>query len=561
MSYDLKIVGGDIIDGTGSQRYRGDVGVRDGRIVALGDAAEPAAAVIEAEGRIVAPGFVDIHTHYDAQVLWDDRLSISPWHGVTTALMGNCGFGLAPTRPEHRELMLKTLEKVEDMSIAAIQAGIGDDWGFVSFPEYLDKIEARGVAINVGALLGHTPLRLFAMGEDAVNREASKEEVATMCGLVREAMEAGAMGFATSHSQLHQGYAGNPVPSRLASLDEIDALVGETARAGGVLQATVGRTLFFDQFAELARRHGVTVSWTALLSGMSGPGSHRKMLDRTRALLREGLSIVPQVSCRPLSSEFDFLAPGALESRPVFAPVLKTDREGKKRIYADPGFRQALKDDLAADARHMLAGWADRTVISYCPAEPDLEERRLVEVAAGRAQHPVDLALDLSLASDLTARFRTALMNFDEEEVAELLTDPDIVLGLSDAGAHASQLCDACYSTHLLGHWVREKGVLTLEQAVHMLTGRPASVFGIVDRGLLSEGRPADIVVFDPATIAASPLRRVSDLPAGSPRLISDASGIDAVIVNGTPIRRHGKDVAMSGSGFPGKVLRRGRAA
>ena len=538
--------------------------MRGGRIAALGEVSGRGRQTLDADGLVVAPGFIDIHTHYDAQILWDRMLSISPWHGVTTAVMGNCGFGVAPTRPQHRRLIMQTLEKVEGMSVQALQAGLGAEWPFETFPQYLDTIEARGVGINVGVLIGHTPLRVYVMGDEASDRPATAEEVARMRGLVREAMDAGAVGFATSKASTHVGAGGKPVPSRAATLAEITALAGALSDAGrGIIQATVGRELFFDEFAEIVRATGRPVTWTALLAGMMGPGSHRRLLDRSLELIRSGLPIIPQVTCRPLNFEFQFKEPFIFESMSLFRPVSAADLEGKARIYRDPEFRRAFKERAATPREGgalPVAGRWDRTWISWCPAEPALEERVVAEVAAERGVHPIDLALDLALATNLDTRFRMAVMNDDEDEVLELLAEGNTVLGLSDAGAHASQLCDACFATYLLGRWVREKGALGLEQAVRMLTSRPAEVFGIEDRGRLAVGLAADVVVFDPARVGASPLRRVYDLPAGADRLVSDASGIEAVMVNGTIIRRGGREAVDPAGPLPGRVLRHGRA-
>jgi N-acyl-D-aspartate/D-glutamate deacylase len=562
MDYDLKIAGGTILDGTGAPGVRGDVGIRAGRIAALGAAPGSAAQTIAADGRVVAPGFVDIHTHYDAQVLWDRMLTISPWHGVTTVVMGNCGFGVAPTRPEHRTLILRTLEKVEGMSFEALQAGLGRDWPFESFPSYLDAVERRGTAINVAAFVGHTPIRLFVMGEEATERPATAEETARMRALVREAIDAGAVGFSTSKAPTHVGHAGKPVPSRAAELAEIEALAGALGDAGrGVMQATIGPGLFFDEFAGIARRTGRPVTWTALLAGMLGPGSHRTLLDRSIELIRDGFPIVPQVACRPLNVDFDLAEPFPFESLRVFRPVSAADREGKKRIYGDPEFRRAFKELLASRSGGPFAASWDRAWISFHPTDHSLEERRVDQLARERGVDPVDLVLDLSLATDLQARFRLAILNHDETEVGELLADPHTVLGLSDAGAHASQLCDACFATHLLGRWVREKEAIRLEEAVRMLTSRAAEVLGLADRGLLATGRPADVVVFDPRTVGASKLRRVRDLPGGADRLVADATGIDAVVVNGRVVRREGRDAVDPAGPLPGALLRSGRAS
>ena len=563
MDFDLVIRGGTVVDGTGRPGVRGDVGIRGGRIVALGEVKGAAAQTIDADGLVVAPGFIDVHTHYDAQVMWDRMLTISPWHGVTTVVMGNCGFGVAPTRPDHRGLIMRTLEKVEGMSLAALEAGLGEAWPFETFPQYLDAVERRGTALNVAVLLGHTPLRLYVMGEEATERPATADEIARMRALVREAIDAGAIGFATSKASTHIGYAGKPVPSRAAQYAEIEALAGALGEAGrGIVQATVGRDLFFKEFEALARATGRPVTWTALLAGMMGPGSHRELLEKSRALVKQGLQVVPQVTCRTLNFEFQFREPFIFESMSVFKPISVADFAGKVRLYGDPEFRRAFKESFDRPKKGaVFAGlsWA-RTWISWYPPDPSLEERTVAEVATERGVHPIDLALDMALATNLDARFRMAVFNHDEDEVAELLAEPDTVLGLSDAGAHASQLCDACFSTYLLSRWVREKQAIALPEAIRMLTSRPAEVFGITDRGRLAVGLAADVVVFDPATVGASKLRRVHDLPAGADRLVADASGIEAVIVNGTIIRRGGRDAVAADGALPGALLRNGSA-
>ncbi|MBC5767057.1 N-acyl-D-amino-acid deacylase family protein [Ramlibacter albus] len=557
--YDLKITGGLLVDGTGTPGRRADVAIKDGRIVALGDAPGSAAREIDATGRVVCPGFVDVHTHYDAQVLWDKLLSISPWHGVTTVVMGNCGFGIAPVRRDHRPLIVQTLEKVEGMSGAALREGLGD-WGFETFPEYLDVVEKRGTAINVAALLGHTPLRLYVMGEEATEREATDEERAAMRRILQEALDAGALGLATSKFQGHLGFQGRQVASRAAAFDEVRELVSTMRDAGhGMLQTTLGSGLMLEQIEQLAVESGVPISWSALLAGSAfGKSTHHDQLAKTVEMAGRGLRVAPQVTPRPLNFEFQFREPGVLEGMSFFKPVAAADFRGKLAIYRDPMFRQQFRDRWDTAWPGLRHSFEQMAIVEFA-AEPALEERMVVDVARERNVHPVDLVLDMALATELQARFRIPLANHDEDQVQELLTNPAMVLGLSDAGAHASQLCDACQATHLLGRWVREKKVLSLEQAVRMLTTRPAEVFGITDRGLLAVGRSADVVVFDPDTVAAGPLRRVNDLPAGEPRLVSDAIGVDAVIVNGVVVREQGRDALVAGDAMPGRLLRKGR--
>jgi N-acyl-D-amino-acid deacylase len=561
MTYDLKITGGTIVDGTGKPGFVGDIGISNGKIVTLGKADGPAITTVDATGRVVAPGFVDVHTHYDAQVLWDRMLSISPWHGVTTTVIGNCGFGVAPTRAAHRKMILQTLEKVEGMSFDSLQAGLGDDWPFETFPQYLDAVESRGVAINVAALFGHTPLRLYTMGEAATERAATPDELAEMKRLLHEAMDAGAIGFGTSKSISHNGYGGKPVPSRLASVEEMEALVsvmGGLKR--GLMQITIGREFSTKAMAEVSRKYGVTVTWTALLSYLYGPGGHRRQLDLAAEQRKSGAMVIPQVSCRPLNFEFTFADPFPFEVMKVMNELAAEDSRSpgaRRRAYADRAWRQKFTAELTP----VFQRWWERTVIAWAPSAKELEEMPLVEAARKLGKDPVDLALEISLDNDLQARFRMAVMNFDEDEVAELITDPNTVIALSDAGAHASQLCDACYATYLLARWVREKKTFTIEQAVHNLTQRPAEMFGITDRGVLAEKRPADIVVFDPKTVGPGPLRRVFDLPGGADRIVADAIGIAAVIVNGQLVRRNGQDALATNDRLPGRLLRHGHAA
>ncbi len=562
MRFDLRVDGGTVVDGTGAPGVRADVGVRDGHVVAIGVFEGAAAATVDATGLVVCPGFVDIHTHYDAQVVWDPTLSCSPWHGVTTVMIGSCGFGVAPTRPEQRDTVMRTLEKVEGMSYDALRAGLGDVWPFETFPEYLDALEAGGTLVNVAAYVGHTPLRLYVMGPDATERAATDDEVHRMQQLVADAVAAGAVGFSTSHAATHHGAGGRPVPSRLAPFEEVDALVGTAAAHGArLVQAAMGRTLFNDEFEVLADRHDVTITWTALLASMTGPGSHRRYLDTAREQQAAGRRIVPQVACRPIMFDFNFAEPYPFEMLPSFSVVMTADRPAKEALYRDPDFREEFRVGTAADSRNVNAAWWERTVVSRHAPDPSVEERSVADLARERGVHPVDLTLDLALEDGLASRFRYAFLNHQADEVRELITDPATVVTLSDAGAHADQLCDACWSTHLLGHWVREEGAMSLERAVHALTLRPAELAGLTDRGLLAVGRPADLVVFDPRTVGTSGPRRVADLPGGAERLVTDPIGVHAVVVNGVVVRDATGDRLRPGDPLPGELLRHGRGA
>ena len=354
----------------------------------------------------------------------------------------------------------------------------------------------------------------------------------------------------------HNAFDGRPVPSRLAGFAETDALIGAMASTGrGIMQCTIGKKLFHDELSDLAQRHGVPVTWTALLSGMTGPGSHQRHLVKTAEQRAAGLDIVPQVACRPINFDFDFGEPFPFELFPIFKELMGLDTNAKKGAYADPEFRQNFKALTAPDQKNLLANWTGRAVISTLPSYPSQDERPLTDVARERGVDATDLALDLSIESDFAARFRFPFINYDQDEVRELLTDENTVVALSDAGAHASQLCDACYSTHFLGHWCREERIVSLEKAVHMLTQRPADVMGFRDRGRLAEGLPADIVIFDPATVGATGLKRVYDQPAGQDRLVSQAIGIQAVVVNGTVIREDGADAIAEDGALPGRLV------
>ncbi len=486
MDYDLKITGGEIVDGSGAPRCKGDVGIKDGRVVALGDAPGSATQTIDATGMIVSPGFVDVHTHYDAQVLWDPMLTISPWHGVTSVVVGNCGFGVAPTKPEHRDLVLRTLERVEGMSLAALKAGIGADWPFETFPEYMDALDRQPLGINVAVMVGHTPVRLSVMGDDSTTRAATPAEVAEMKVIVAEAMDVGAVGFATSVSKVHIGYSGRPVPSRLAEFGEMLEIADAVGKSGhGIIHYNVGREPRWDEYEALYRKSGRPVIWTALLAGSLGPNSHREHLEKSGAQIARGLPIYAQGACRPIQIEFDFRSPVVFDTWASFERLRDAPDEAARRaVYADPEFRARVKRQVAGRgpddqwfAGKEAEGDTRRAMfkvltISSAP-DASLLERNLVDLAKERGVDPVDLMFDLALA-DLQTRMRAMVLNFVEDEVREIVQDPNVLIALGDGGAHMSQLCDACYATHLLGHWVREDKAITLEQAVHQLTQRPA---------------------------------------------------------------------------------------
>jgi N-acyl-D-aspartate/D-glutamate deacylase len=523
--------GAHVVDGTGAPARVADVGIEDGRLVAVETLSAAKAEVIDLDGLILAPGFIDIHTHYDAQVLWDPDLTPSSWHGVTSVVMGNCGFGIAPTRPEHRDTIARTLENVEGMSVDALIAGI--PWTFETFPDYLETLARLPKRLNVGAFIGHTPLRLYVLGEEAVERAATDEEIQRMRLLVAGAIEAGAAGFATSQSPTHSGAGGRPVPSRLATKGEVFELAGALADAGrGVIQVTPGPNFYINELAELATVTGRPVSWTALLT--SGRRSAVAVLEQQAALEGE---VWPQIACRPLVMQVTLADPFPFGTAPAFSEILALPHEERASRYADAAWRDRARPQVAN--RH----WEKTTVQETDRYAEFRNGPSLAELAATRGTDPFDVMVDLALGEDLRTRFLVVLANDDEAELGRLLLDDRAVLGLSDAGAHASQLCDSCFSTYLLEHWVRDTGVLTLEHAVHRLTGHVAGVFRLDGRGRIAPGLAADLVAFDADGVGVEGVERVWDLPAGADRLVARSRGVHATWVNGVATRLDGKDL------------------
>jgi N-acyl-D-aspartate/D-glutamate deacylase len=545
---DLLLRDGLLVDGTGSPARPADVAVTGDRISAAAPPGSltpgPGTQVVSLDGLVLAPGFIDIHTHYDAQILWDGDLTPSSWHGVTSVVMGNCGFGIAPTRPEHRDTIVRTLENVEGMSMEALNAGI--DWCFETFPEYIAAIGARRKRLNVGAFCGHTPLRLYVLGGE--EREASESEIAEMARLLREALDAGAIGFSTSRQPAHQGAYGRPVPSRFADDAEIDALAGVLGQAGqGIMAISIGPGLFIREFSALAVRHGIPITWTALVTRADKPGAAMRTVSRAGALPGE---VYPQVACRPIVMQITMTDPTPLAQIDEWKEVLALPRADRAALYKDASWR-----DRARPAT--LKAWAARwpkVSVQETAVHGDVVGIPLSDLAAERGTTPFDLLLDLALADtapdgNMSTRFRVVLENDADAEIGDLLADKRTILGLSDAGAHASQLCDACYSTDLLGHWVRERHALSLEDAVWRLTGHAASAFRIAERGLVREGYFADLVAFDPATVGATALERVYDFPGGADRLIARSTGVTHTWVNGVASRTDGEDIPDAAAG------------
>jgi N-acyl-D-aspartate/D-glutamate deacylase len=550
MSNHVVIRGGTVVDGTGAPGRRADVGITDGVISEIGDKVD-GTRVLDAAGHVVTPGFIDIHTHYDAQVFWDPALTPSSWHGVTSVIAGNCGFSIAPVRPEHRDLLVRTLQHVEDMSPDTLFAGVPWD-DFETFPQYLDAIEARGTVLNYGCYIGHTALRLWVMGDDGYEREATDDELRTMQQVIAEALAAGAAGFATSSSTTHSGAGGKPVPSRLADLRELRALLEPMQQARwGVAALLPGETIKHDDVYDLQRVAGRPLTWTALLT-VKGYPWHEKIMAANVAARAEGVQVWPQVSCRPLVFQMNLREPFTLNMRDAFKELMDASLEERIAAYNDPAWRERAWNELHGGGFGM--NW-ESLKVAESSTHPELVDRSIPEIAAEWGCTPLDAMLDISLSENLQTRFWSVLANNDEDAIAWLLPQDTVLLGLADSGAHVSQLCDACFATDLLGNWVREREVMPLELAVHKLTGEPASVYGLHDRGTLEIGKAADIAVFDAERVAPGPLRRVRDFPADGERLVADAPvGVRHVLVNGTPIRVDNEAVANGDR--PGRVLR-----
>ncbi len=546
----LVIRGGTVVDGTGAPGVDADVAIEGDRIVEVGPNLR-GDRELDAGGAVVAPGFIDIHTHYDAQVFWDPALTPSCFHGVTTVVAGNCGFSLAPTRPSDRDYLGRTMEKVEDMDPACLAEGIPWD-DFETFPQYLDAVRRRGSVLNFSAYLGHTALRLYVMGREASDRAATPEEIDAMARLVAEAMDAGAMGFATSLGLAHRGADGRPIPSRVAERSEFEALFRVVGDAGrGVVGVNGGTGLTFRDCYDLQPEIGAPITFTAILT--TPGGAHVKAMDIHHAGLSRGADVWPQVTCRPLVFSMTMAEPFNLNPNPVFAELMPRSFEERRAAYADPTWRQRVRD--AWETRQAPRPRLDAFSVMES-TRPELIGKSLEDIPRADGADLFDVLLDLALGEpDMRAlRFTAIIANDDTDGVAMLLHEPKCTIGLSDAGAHISQLCDAPQATDLLGTWVRDRQVLTVEDAVRKMTKVQADLFGIPDRGVLAPGAFADVVVFEPDTVAPGPLRRVRDFPAGTERLTADRpSGVRHVLVNGTAIRLDGDQVESAAR--PGRVV------
>ena len=554
MSYDLVIKNGTIVDGTGAPRFRGDVAIDGDRIVEIGKVTESARREIDASELIVSPGFVDPHTHYDAQICWDPLISCTSWHGVTSVVMGNCGVGVAPCKPDNREITAWDLTNVEAIPYNSLVKGVTWDW--VTFPEFMDAAANRGSAINLGFLAPLTPFRHFVMGKESMERAATPDETDRIAALIGEAMAAGALGLSTTTLAQHIGYQGTPLACRLASKDELKSYANVLKRQGkGSIELALTKKIGQVSEAEyelhdmLLTESGRPVTWLAMATTPKNPDRARDTLTRLEPLIKRGG--VPQILCKPFVAQLDLHNPFTFADMESWNPVFNQTVERQKAMYADPAFREAFRKDLTKP--HLFTGkWHRMEILEVTnPALKPYERKTVGEVAEMRRADPLDTFLNLAIEDDLNIQYTMA--QYHEDGIKELIGDPRTMIGLSDGGAHVDMLCDAGYATYLLGHWVRRREAITLERAVQRITSEPADFFGIRERGRLRTGWKADITLFDYNTVdSAKRAKMQNDLPGGGRRLVMPAEGIEYTVVNGAVVYKHGKH---SGA-MPGQVIR-----
>ena len=558
--------GATVYDGTGADPVRADLLVRDGRVAALGDGARTAAGeaeVIDAGGLALMPGIVDLHTHYDAQLTWDPGCSPSPALGVTTAVIGNCGFGIAPCPPALRDTMLRNLSVVEGMDLGALRTGTR--WEFETFAGYLDLLRRLGPSLNVAVFAGHSAIRTAVMGEDASLRvEPTAAELAAMVAQVRDAMADGAIGFASSFSPNHSGWGGAPMPSTIATDAELHAMLEPMRDAGrGVFMSATGPRATPEYMEDVAARTGrpAFISTVLAMYSDSAPTRGLAMYERCAEAIDRGHEVRIQASCQPLTFDFDLHTPYVWYPLPSFAPVKAAagDAEALARIYADPSFREAFRADLRSPPSGVIftGDWTQVAVALASDARREMQDRTIASLAAEAGIDPIDWLFDFGLDERLGARFAGRFFNNRDEGVAPLITHRAGVITLSDAGAHLGYLCDAGFGLHLLGHWARETGTFTLQEAVRRLTSHPADAYRIPGRGRIVAGAAADLLLFDPATVGISRLRAAHDLPGGARRLVRDPVGVHGTWVNGTRTFDGTSILGHASGRGPGAVLDR----
>jgi N-acyl-D-amino-acid deacylase len=563
MPYDLLIKNGTVIDGSGLPRYRADVGVKNGKIAAIGRIRETAQEVIDAEGHVVAPGIIDGHTHMDAQVFWDPLGTSSCYHGITTVVMGNCGFTLAPCAEKDKHLVVRNLQRAEDIPPAAMEAGI--KWTWTSYPEFLDTIEALPKGINYSGYVGHSAIRTFVMGERAFDGPATEEDVRAMEREVRQSIRAGAIGFTTSRTPTHETPDGRPVASRVAPWEEVRRLVNAMGELDAGIFEIAGEGVdrkpgdpgvrdWHLRLRDLAIESGRPITF-GLFGRESSPSVWKQYLDLLDETAAMGGRMFAQAHSRSLSALLSFRTQMPFDRLPIWKDIRKLPLKEQAQRLRDPELRSKLvQASSAPDPRRALGTEARQREYDKLYVFDTVEgpHRTVADVARERGQHPAETMIDLALEKDLDFFFLMPVANEDQDVALEILRHPRTVPTFSDSGAHVTQLMDSSLQTHYLAHWVREKQAFTLEHAVHMLTCVPATLWGFHDRGLIREGMAADIVVFDPERIVAEMPEVVDDLPAGARRLVQRARGVAATVVNGQTLLRNGKHTGA----LPGKLLR-----
>ena len=548
-----------IVDGSGNEPYLGNVAVDNGRITTVGGLALKAREVVDGTGLALAPGIIDSHTHYDAQITWDPWTAPSVSLGVTTEIMGNCGFTIAPCSEANRELTLANLTQVEGMSFAALMEGT--QWGFESFGEYLDFVELQGAGPNVACYCGHSAIRVHVMGEQAGERSATGNEIAAMQALLAEALQAGAIGFATTTFEGHNGRGGHPMPSRLADEAELRALLRTLGEHGsGNFMLTKGAHTTMGFLESLAAESKRPVMVAALLHDNLNPERIFRELDEIDAASNRGHQMHGQVSCSPMTLEFklDSAYPFEILTTWQAAIPVYDDPDALKTLYASEDFRDGVRADLARDVelREYTPQFDRVDIVSTTDEHNGYEGVNVAAAAAAAGVDPLDWFLDFGINSGFAATFSAQILNADEKALSRVLRHPGANLSLSDAGAHQTLFCDAGFGLHLLGHWVRDRNDLKLADAVRLLTSAQADAYGITERGRITRGHYADLLLFDPQTVGRGPRYRIADLPAGASRLTTDAIGIHGVWVNGTRVFENGARLDVDP---PGHVLRRFR--
>jgi N-acyl-D-aspartate/D-glutamate deacylase len=561
---DRVIRGGQVVDGTGAPRRTADVGIRDGRIVAVGGIEEPAREVLDADGAIVAPGFIDIHTHYDAQLLWDPAATPSCFHGVTTVIGGNCGFTIAPLADDRGAYLRRMLARVEGMPLEALEAG--GEWGWSTFGEYLDTLEGAGLGINAGFLVGHSAIRRAVMGEAAVGQKATEAQITALSALLGESLRAGGLGLSSGRTPVHKDWEGALVPSFHASDEELFALC-RTVRAhpGTTLEFAPSLSDFDttgDLMIAMSLEANRPINWNVLIINSEKPEEYQRQLALSDRAAARGARVVPLSVPHPMEFYVDLVSPFFFGGLPGFGEVMTLPLEERMRVLREPTRRIEIKRAVAEALDGPLSDYVDFAKMEIAqtatPANAGLEGRILGDIARERGLEPVDALLDVALADQLRTLFVPVRVGADDESWkirGELLLDDRVVVGASDAGAHLDLGTAFAYSTQLLAEGVRERGLMTLEQAVQQLSQVPAQLYGLHDRGEVREGAIADLVVFDADRIERTPIESRSDLPGGAARLYAEATGVEAVLVAGTDVVRHGQ---LTGN-RPGTVLRSGR--